>query len=131
MNAAIRRDNYISAAGTTRGELVRASVDAETDVQDPQDFENIVVRQEGDHLLPLGLGELAVLVGVEIAEEAGQGMVALAVGVGTRQDAAVGGDLLGREPAVVVRVVLFEQLRKLGQALGLGPSPDGIATKPS
>ena len=33
---AMRRDNYISAAGTTRGELVRASVDAETDLEDPE-----------------------------------------------------------------------------------------------
>ena len=48
VNDAIRRDNFISAAGTTRGELVRASVDAETDVQDPETFAAIVVRQEGD-----------------------------------------------------------------------------------
>lgn len=54
VNAAIRRDNYISAAGTTRGELVRASVDAETDVQDPESFANIVVRQEGDKRVRLG-----------------------------------------------------------------------------
>ncbi len=33
---AMRRDNYISAAGTTRGELVRASVDAQTDLEDPE-----------------------------------------------------------------------------------------------
>ena len=48
VNDAIRRDNYISAAGTTRGPLVRASVDAETDVQDPEMFAAIVVRQDGD-----------------------------------------------------------------------------------
>jgi hydrophobe/amphiphile efflux-1 (HAE1) family protein len=54
VNDAITRENYISAAGTTRGELVRASVNAETDVQDPDEFENIVVRQDGDRRVLLG-----------------------------------------------------------------------------
>ena len=54
VNAAIRRDNYISAAGTTRGELVRASVDARTDMQDPEQFAGIVVRQDGDQRVMLG-----------------------------------------------------------------------------
>jgi hydrophobe/amphiphile efflux-1 (HAE1) family protein len=54
INDAVRRENYISAAGTTRGELVRASVDAETDVQDPEKFADIVVRQEGDKRVRLG-----------------------------------------------------------------------------
>lgn len=51
---AIRRDNYISAAGTTRGELVRASVDADTDVQNPETFADIVVRQDGEQRVRLG-----------------------------------------------------------------------------
>ena len=50
----LEEENYISAAGTTRGELVRASVDAETDVQDPEKFAEIVVRQEGDKRVRLG-----------------------------------------------------------------------------
>ena len=50
---AIRSENYVSAAGTTRGPLVRASVDAETDVQRPEDFGNIVVRQDGDRRVTL------------------------------------------------------------------------------
>lgn len=54
VNAAIRRDNYISAAGTTRGELVRASVDARTDMEDPDAFAAIVVRQDGDQRVTLG-----------------------------------------------------------------------------
>jgi len=54
VNDAIRRDNYISAAGTTRSELVRASVDAETDMQDPENFAAIVVRQDGDQRVRLG-----------------------------------------------------------------------------
>lgn len=51
---AIRRENYISAAGTTRGQLVRASVDAETDVQSPDKFADIVVRQTGEQRVRLG-----------------------------------------------------------------------------
>ncbi len=54
VNNAIRRDNFISAAGTTRGELVRASVDAQTDMQDPEAFAAIVVRQDGDRRVTLG-----------------------------------------------------------------------------
>ena len=54
VNEAVRRENYISAAGTTRGELVRTSVDAQTDVQDPEKFAEIVVRQEGDRRVRLG-----------------------------------------------------------------------------
>ena len=53
VNAAIRKDNFISAAGTTRGELVRASVDAQTDIQNPEEFANIVVRQVGDQRVRL------------------------------------------------------------------------------
>ena len=54
VNDAVRKENYISAAGTKRGELVRASVDAETSVQDPEKFAEIVVRQEGDKRVRLG-----------------------------------------------------------------------------
>ncbi|MBW2275725.1 MAG: efflux RND transporter permease subunit, partial [Deltaproteobacteria bacterium] len=48
IDESIREENFISAAGTTRGALVRASVDAETDLQTPEAFGNIVVRQEGE-----------------------------------------------------------------------------------
>ena len=54
VNDAIQRSNYVSAAGTTRGELVRASVDAQTDVKDPESFAQIVVRQEDDRRVRLG-----------------------------------------------------------------------------
>lgn len=54
VNDAIQRDNYISAAGTTRGQLVRASVDAQTDVDDPEKFAAIVVRQDGNRRVRLG-----------------------------------------------------------------------------
>ena len=53
INRALKKDNYISAAGSTRGALVRASVDAETDVKDPTSFAEIVVRQIGDRRVKL------------------------------------------------------------------------------
>ncbi|MBW2142937.1 MAG: efflux RND transporter permease subunit, partial [Deltaproteobacteria bacterium] len=56
---AIQRENYISAAGTTEGNLVRTSVDAQTDMEDPAEFANIVVRQAGD--LRVCLGDVADL----------------------------------------------------------------------
>ena len=53
VNRALKKGNYISAAGSTRGPLVRASVDAETDVKDPTSFAEIVVRQIGDRRVKL------------------------------------------------------------------------------
>lgn len=64
VNAALRRDNFISAAGTTRGELVRASVDAQTDVSDPDKFAEIVVRQDGDRRV-----RLSDIATIELASE--------------------------------------------------------------
>ena len=54
VSGAIRRENYVSAAGTTKGALVRASVDAETDIQSPEQFADIVVRREGERKVRLG-----------------------------------------------------------------------------
>jgi multidrug efflux pump len=54
VNAAISRDNYISAAGTTEGQWVRVTVDARTDLQTPEQFAELVVRQVGDERVRLG-----------------------------------------------------------------------------
>jgi hydrophobe/amphiphile efflux-1 (HAE1) family protein len=54
VSRAIQSNNYISASGTTKGAYVQASVDAETDMQDPADFADIVVRQNGDQRVRLG-----------------------------------------------------------------------------
>lgn len=54
VNAAISRDNYISAAGTTEGRLVKVTVDARTDLQTPEEFAELVVRQVGDERVRLG-----------------------------------------------------------------------------
>ena len=53
VDRAIQQSNYVSSAGTTRGPLVRASVDAETDLTSPDEFGNIVVRQAGERRVRL------------------------------------------------------------------------------
>ena len=54
INAAIRRDNFISAAGSTEGNLVRVTVDARTTLQTEEEFSNLVVRHSGDERILLG-----------------------------------------------------------------------------
>ena len=46
IHAAISKENYISAAGTTEGDLTRTSVDAHTDIQTADEFSRMIVRQE-------------------------------------------------------------------------------------
>jgi multidrug efflux pump len=53
VSEAVRRDNFISTAGATEGNLVRINVDARTDMQTVDDFERLVVRQEGDRQVRL------------------------------------------------------------------------------
>ena len=54
VNAAIQRDNFISAAGATEGNLVRVTVDARTTLQTEEEFRGLVVRQSGDERILLG-----------------------------------------------------------------------------
>ncbi|TDG12103.1 multidrug efflux protein [Seongchinamella unica] len=54
INSAIQRDNFISAAGATEGNLVRVTVDAHTTLQTEEEFSNLVVRQSGDERILLG-----------------------------------------------------------------------------
>ena len=49
VNQAVRRYNFLSAAGETKGEFVVTSVNANTDLQDPQQFAAIPVRTDGDN----------------------------------------------------------------------------------
>jgi multidrug efflux pump len=51
---AIERDNYIATSGATEGNLVRATVDARTDMKSTQDFEELVVRQMDEERVRLG-----------------------------------------------------------------------------
>ena len=51
---AIQRDNYIATSGATEGNLVRATVDARTDMKSVEDFEELVVRQVDEERVRLG-----------------------------------------------------------------------------
>ena len=53
VNEVIRRENYISAAGSTRGPFVQSTVDAKTDIQSPRKFSEIVIKQKGDKRVTL------------------------------------------------------------------------------
>ncbi|MDG2334356.1 MAG: efflux RND transporter permease subunit [Myxococcota bacterium] len=50
---ALRSENYISTSGTTEGNWVQTSVEAKTGLSEPEEFEAIVIRQEGDQRVVL------------------------------------------------------------------------------
>jgi multidrug efflux pump len=54
ISRSILQDNFIATAGSTEGLLVEASVDARTDMQTPEQFAQLVVRQNGDERVRLG-----------------------------------------------------------------------------
>lgn len=54
ISTTIRSQNYISTAGATEGRLVRATVDARTEVTTPEAFKLLTVRQRGDERVRLG-----------------------------------------------------------------------------
>jgi multidrug efflux pump len=54
INQAIRRENFIATAGATEGQYVRATVDARTDMQTPEAFAQLIVRQVGEERVRLG-----------------------------------------------------------------------------
>jgi len=51
---AINADNYQSAAGQARGQLVQTDVNAVTDTGDPEVFERFIIREEGENKVRLG-----------------------------------------------------------------------------
>ena len=51
---AISAENYQSAAGQTRGQLVQTDVNAVTDTSDPDIFKRFIIREEGDNKVRLG-----------------------------------------------------------------------------
>ncbi|MCP4332048.1 MAG: MMPL family transporter [Gammaproteobacteria bacterium] len=51
---AINTENYQSAAGQARGQLVQTDVNAVTDTGDPEVFERFIIREEGDNRVRLG-----------------------------------------------------------------------------
>ena len=52
--SAIGNENYQSAAGQTRGQLVQTDVNAVTDTGDPDIFKRFIIKDEGDNKVRLG-----------------------------------------------------------------------------
>lgn len=50
---ALLSNNYLAALGQTKGSLVAVNLSANTDISDVADFENLVLRAEGDALIRL------------------------------------------------------------------------------
>jgi len=50
---ALDRNNYTSAAGQVKGQFTQTSIDAKTDVSDPEQFGELVIRTDGDALVRL------------------------------------------------------------------------------
>ncbi len=51
--SALRANNYLAAVGQTKGAAVSIDMSAETDIQDPEAFRNMVLRRDADTLVRL------------------------------------------------------------------------------
>ncbi len=51
--SALRANNYLAAVGQTKGASVAIDMSAETDIQDPEAFRNMVIRRDADTLVRL------------------------------------------------------------------------------
>lgn len=64
VRAALSANNFLSAVGGTKGELVSVSLVANTDLKSPEEFRKLIVRESGDTIVRLG--EIAdVVLGAE------------------------------------------------------------------
>src|SRR5574341_1887656 len=64
LREALARNNYLSALGKTKGSLVSVNLVANTDLQTPEEFRQLVVKEEGGVIVRLG--EIAdVVLGAE------------------------------------------------------------------
>ena len=65
---ALSRNNFLSAVGSTKGALVSVTLIANTDLKTPEEFQKLVVRQQGDKIVRLN--EIAeVSLGAESYDE--------------------------------------------------------------
>src|SRR6476659_8526912 len=65
---AVARNNYLSALGRTKGSMVSVNLVANTDLRTPEEFRQLVVKQEGNVIVRLG--EIAdVALGAENYEQ--------------------------------------------------------------
>jgi multidrug efflux pump len=68
LREALARNNYLSALGRTKGSLVSVNLVANTDLRTPEEFRNLVVKEENGTVVRLG--EIAdVVLGAENYEE--------------------------------------------------------------
>jgi multidrug efflux pump len=51
---ALSQNNYLSALGRTKGTMTSVNLVANTDLETPEDFRQLVVKQEGDEMVRLG-----------------------------------------------------------------------------
>ena len=65
---ALARNNYLSALGRTKGSMVSVNLIANTDLRTPEEFRQLVVKEEGG--VVVRLGDIAdVVLGAENYEE--------------------------------------------------------------
>src|SRR6187551_2007779 len=65
---ALARNNYLSALGKTKGSMVSVNLVANTDLQTPEEFRQLVVKEKGGTVVRLG--EIAdVVLGAENYDE--------------------------------------------------------------
>jgi multidrug efflux pump len=68
LREALARNNYLSALGRTKGSMVSVNLVANTDLRTPEEFRQLVVKQEGNVIVRLG--EIAdVVLGAENYEQ--------------------------------------------------------------
>lgn len=53
VSQALTQNNFTSAAGEIKGDFVQTGINANTDIEDPKEFGQLVVRAEGDTLIRL------------------------------------------------------------------------------
>ena len=53
VRTALANNNVLTAVGRTKGQYIQANLTANTDLSSPEDFENLVVREEGGALIRL------------------------------------------------------------------------------
>jgi multidrug efflux pump len=64
LRQALARNNYLSALGRTKGSMVSVNLIANTDLKTPEEFRQLVVKEDGPHVVRLG--EIAdVVLGAE------------------------------------------------------------------
>jgi multidrug efflux pump len=50
----LQAQNYLSAVGKTKGSLISINLNARTDLSTPEEFEKIIIKQEGERIVRLG-----------------------------------------------------------------------------